>query len=256
MTNVTGHCIVKNEEVFIEQVLRSALDFVDQILVFDTGSTDSTVEKINKISAEFPGKIIFEEKGECDKKQHTLLRQEMVDRTKTDWFMILDGDEVWPHKTMEEAVSAMEKSGVECIVVPFYLCVGDAYHQYYKRGQIQILGMTGFQYPRFIKKTRGVHWQGDYNQDNLFDSENQPFVTANNAVDLKNKFWHLTHLRRSSNDDNDYSSGGTRLKKRRLSYFFIGRKINEPVPESLKDFKLGQLASFVNFLKMVLIKLI
>lgn len=138
---VTAHCIVKNEEIFIEAVLKSAIDFVDKIIIFDTGSTDETINLIKKFIEQYPTKTIFEEKGNCDKKRHTELRQEMIERTKTDWIMVLDGDEVWPKNTIKEAVDIISNDQkIECIMAPFFLCVGDIYHHYYQNGKIEMLG--------------------------------------------------------------------------------------------------------------------
>ena len=57
----------------------------------------------------------------------------------------------------------------------------------------------------------------------------------------------MTHLVRSTADDNVYSSGGDRKEKRRLFYFLIGKSIKRSVPEvfmkdnlrifSTKDYK-------------------
>jgi hypothetical protein len=44
----------------------------------------------------------------------------------------------------------------------------------------------------------------------------------------------MTHLRRSSTDDADYSSGGTRQNKRIETFLGVGRKITEPLPEVLQ----------------------
>ncbi|TSC85033.1 MAG: Uncharacterized protein G01um101413_417 [Parcubacteria group bacterium Gr01-1014_13] len=253
--SITAHCLVKNEENFIYYAIKSVINFVDQVMVFDTGSTDKTVAIIQSLVKEYPNKIIFEEKGVADGKRHTELRQEMVDRTKTDWFMILDGDEIWTARVLSEAKKIItENAGVECLVAPFYLCVGDIYHTYYRKGVIKILGKKDFHYPRFIKITSGVHWQGDYNKDTLLDKDNEEFCKIANSRFLTNRYWHTTHLRRSSKDDSDYSSGGNRKVKRRLTYFIIGRKINEPIPEVLQnknEFKMGAITSFVNFNKLI-----
>lgn len=255
MSSITAHCLIKNEENFVGYAIKSVINFVDQIIVFDTGSTDSTVEIIQKLVKEYPEKIIFEEKGPCDKTRHTQLRQEMLDRTKTDWFMILDGDEVWTKRGMEEALAIIKnKPVIECVVAPFYLCVGDVFHSYAGKKSIKILGKTDFHYPRFIKISSGLHWQGDYNEDTLLDADNQEFCKLENSQFLSNRYWHLTHLVRSSQDDRDYSSGGNRKIKRRLTYFIIGNKINEPIPEVLQnknDYKMSVITSFMNLIKLI-----
>ena len=61
MAPITAHCLIKNEENFVWYAIKSVVDFVDKIIVFDTGSTDKTVELIKKLAEEYPEKIIFEE---------------------------------------------------------------------------------------------------------------------------------------------------------------------------------------------------
>ena len=115
MATITAHCLIKNEENFVWYAIKSVVDFVDKIIVFDTGSTDKTVELIKKLAEEYPEKIIFEEKGSCDKVRHTHLRQEMLKKTNTDWFMILDGDEVWTKRGAEEAIKIISENKVNII---------------------------------------------------------------------------------------------------------------------------------------------
>lgn len=40
--------IVKNEENYLDQCLKSVKDFVDEIIIVDTGSTDNTIAIANK----------------------------------------------------------------------------------------------------------------------------------------------------------------------------------------------------------------
>ncbi len=264
--SITAHCLVKNEENFIYYAIKSVINFVDHVMVFDTGSTDKTVEIIQGLVKEYPNKIIFEEKGIADGKRHTKLRQEMLDRTKTEWFMILDGDEVWTERGMKEALSIIRKNDptIEFIDAPFYLCVGDIYHRTTKKGKMErgSYPFKEFFYPRFLKITNGIHWQGDFNEDTLKTSNGELFckLDGSNAVILQSKYWHLTQLIRSSTDGNDYSSGGNRRTKRRLTHFTIGVKINELVPEVFgKDpakFRLSWSVSFINFLKLLVFKII
>ena len=54
---IVAHILVKNEEKWIWYSLMSVLDYVDEILVWDAGSTDRTVEIIKTISKNSEGII-------------------------------------------------------------------------------------------------------------------------------------------------------------------------------------------------------
>ena len=247
-TTITAHCLVKNEENFVGYAIKSVINFVDKVLIFDTGSTDKTVEIIKQLLALYPDKIIFEEKGSSDKMRHTALRQEMVDRTNTDWFMILDGDEVWTDRAMEEALKAINTGMYDGIKSNFYECVGDVYHRHFR---------DSYTTARFVKLGE-VQWGGGFNEDNFYTKKGEEFFKTKNVFLLENKFWHLTHLVRSSKDYFDYSSGGLRVGKRVLTYCVVGRKITEAPPEVFMpvDFHLSHFNSCINFISWLKIKLL
>ena len=77
--------IVKNEELFIEQCLSSADNFVDEIIIADTGSSDKTIS----ICKKFRSKIIdykwnnnFSDARNCS-----------LSFAENDWILVLDADE-------------------------------------------------------------------------------------------------------------------------------------------------------------------
>lgn len=247
MPTITAHCLVKNEENFIWYAVKSVIDFVDKIIIFDTGSKDKTIEIIKTLVREYPNKIFFEEKGECDKKRHTELRQEMLDRTTTDWFMILDGDEVWTNRAIQEALKEIQKNQVYAVESFFYMCVGDVFHTHYKKS---------FKTIRFIKNDK-VNWKNDYGFDTIISKIDTQVITKRGSVLLKNKFWHLTHLPRSNYSKDVFSSGGTRSKKVIKTYFLIGKKILEKPPEVFVglNLKLSAIKSFFYFFIYILNKI-
>jgi glycosyltransferase involved in cell wall biosynthesis len=253
---LTIHCIVKNEEYFVGPALRSVLPYAVRAFVYDTGSTDATTRIIRALMKEFPGKITFEEKGAADKARHTALRQEMLDRTDTEWCMIVDGDEVWTTRGMEEATGVIaQDASASFMVAPFYLCVGDVYHASKREGKFDVLGRQGNYAIRFFRNTPELAWKGAYEHDTLVNKNDEAAFTRRNTVFLKEKFWHATHLARSSRDACDYSSGGTRKEKRRLTYTWIGVPISEPVPEAFgqnpeQTYALPQWRSLLNFIKL------
>ena len=43
---VTAHMVVMNEEKWIWFAIKSVVDYMDRLIIYDTGSTDKTVEII------------------------------------------------------------------------------------------------------------------------------------------------------------------------------------------------------------------
>jgi len=77
--------IVKNEEPCLGRCLKSARDFVDEIVVVDTGSTDRTVD-----IAEGYGARIYHHPWENDFSKH---RNQSLAYATGDWILQLDADE-------------------------------------------------------------------------------------------------------------------------------------------------------------------
>jgi len=77
--------IVKNEEAFLEQCLKSIKDYVDEIIIVDTGSTDRTVE----IAGKFTDKIYFH----AWENSFSKARNQSIAYAGSDWIFIMDADE-------------------------------------------------------------------------------------------------------------------------------------------------------------------
>ena len=80
--------IVKNEEKFLAQCLKSVRGFASQLIVVDTGSTDRTVE----IAREFGAEIHFF--AWCD--DFAAARNAALEHAAGDWVLMLDADEELP----------------------------------------------------------------------------------------------------------------------------------------------------------------
>ena len=121
---ITACCLVCNEERWIWYSIMSVLDFVDEILVWDTGSADKTSEIIKSIKS---SKIKFREVGIVDAQTFTQMRNQMLSEVKTDWILILDGDEIWTDEATHESKLLMN-SNANYLINTYFNLLGDVYH--------------------------------------------------------------------------------------------------------------------------------
>jgi glycosyltransferase involved in cell wall biosynthesis len=215
MIKFTAQMIVKNEDQWVWFAINSVLPYCQRMLIFDTGSMDKTVEIIKSINSP---KIIFEEKGEVDPQELVLLRQEQLKRTETDWFLILDGDEIWPPAELETVLHMAEKSPKNIKAVYNWVrnCIGDVYHYLPdSAGRYEIARDKGNLNIRLIRKTLELKVVGEYPLE-YYGDEAEPL--QNQTENLKgSKAWvlHTTFLKRSS------------LKKQKVSGSFGRKKFPE-----------------------------
>ncbi len=238
---ITLHTIVKNEEKFIKAALVSALSSneVKRALVWDTGSTDDTVGRILSINDK---RIEFQQKGKVDRKGLVYLRKEQLEMTKTPWFMLLDGDEVWPEKNLRKLISAMKRCNKETIALVNRTrnAIGDVYHYLPEsEGHYQIGRWSGHLNIRAIRNLPGLTIKGVYPSEwyelagekiqdypSCLLNQESPGRTARRLLNRHQDFclrfvdtWylHVTHLKRSGNWLSELSTID-RLKKHKWLY--------------------------------------
>jgi glycosyltransferase involved in cell wall biosynthesis len=94
MTTISTCLITKNEENYIENLLRSIKNISDEIIIVDTGSTDKTME----ISRKYTNKI-FSIKWEDD---FSKARNESIKYASSDWILYLDADEILDYESSKK----------------------------------------------------------------------------------------------------------------------------------------------------------
>lgn len=203
MKDFSIHMIVKNEDQWIWYALASVIEHAAQLFVYDTGSVDKTVEII-KI---FPrNKLTFAEKGSVNAKQLVELRQEQLLRTKTDWFLLLDGDEVWPKRPLKKFHQEISEAGrnKKGVVFRTRVCLGDVFHyQDENAGKYEIADFKGHLNIRGYRKDKVYRWEGIYPNEAYIDKNNLPIQNQKDKlIFINDYYWHLTHLKRSSVVDN------------------------------------------------------
>ena len=197
---ITVHMVVKNEDIFIWYAISSVLPYVSQIIIFDTGSGDKTVDIIKSYRST---KIIFEEKGNVNPEQLSSLRYEQIKRTKTDWFWVVDGDEIYPQITIREILDGINQNKYLGAVVRRYDLLGDIYHfQDETIGEYTLFGEKGHLVLRLLNKKLlpGLHLQGLYPYEGYYDNESRAIIDypKNNFFITQSRLFHAMYLKRST----------------------------------------------------------
>lgn len=208
MSKIIVHCLVKNEERFVWYAINSVLSYVDKLMVWDTGSTDRTVQIIKTIKS---AKISFFQFGPVDEYSYTIVRQQMLEQTPSDftWLMILDGDEIWPNKSIRAVIKFVrENPGFESVVVRTSNLVGDIYHKLPESaGKYHLAGHAGHLNLRFINlhNIPGLHQAKPHGQHGFFDGQGGMIQNRDpkKIAFIDVAYHHATHLVRSSSKQFD-----------------------------------------------------
>lgn len=199
MLKVTTHTIVKNEENWVKFVLEAWEDFASEMLVTDDNSTDGTAQMVKSLNSP---KIKFSQKNLKTATDHTDERNRMLKVTKTDWFVLLDGDEVWNKTTISSFLDFLQTldAKVLAVVMRTRNCIGDVYHYLPESaGKYELLSRKGHLNVRAYRKVPGYSWQGEYPLEFYGDGSGKAVNEQPDRLAFyEGYYWHLTHLPRSS----------------------------------------------------------
>ena len=203
---IWAHTMVKNEDHYIWYSLNSIIRFVDKIIVWDTGSSDKTVDIIKETQKIYPDCILFNQDINSGKSEESLMfaRQRMLDETDADWIITLDGDEVWWEEGIKTLVETIRSKGdsLDSIVVRYINLAGDIFHRQEERAsKYNIAGRGGnISLRAFSTRIPGIRVGGVYSREGYFDGRGVPIQERDpkkiEFLDLS--YLHFTHLPRSS----------------------------------------------------------
>ena len=111
--NCSAMVLVKNDEYFLPYSLMSTLGLFKRYVIYDVGSTDETRTIISEFikSSDDDIEFIIRALPHCPPVVQGTFRNSMIAESLTDWYFILDGDEVYS----EEAVKSL-RSGFSNLV--------------------------------------------------------------------------------------------------------------------------------------------
>ncbi len=228
---IYAHTLVKNEERYLWFAVTSVIDHVDKVLLWDTGSTDNTQLIAKELVKRYGNKIDYRELGDVDINEFTQVRQQMLEETDADWFIIVDGDEVWWKDSIESVRKIVEEQGekLESLISSYYNVVGDIYHfQEEVAGKYMIDGITGHLSIRAMsRKIPGLHLENPHGTQGFFDNKGKLIQdrSKQKRKHMGKNYLHFTHMIRSSNFQKDLD-----VPKRKIKYKY---ELGIPFP---KDF--------------------
>lgn len=207
---IWGHALVKNEERYLWFAVESVINYIDKLLLWDTGSTDKTRDIIKLLQDKYKDKIETRFLGEVTPEEFTKTRQEMLNATKSDWFIIIDGDEVW----WDEGIIGLtgfireNKNTYESVVSSYYNIVGDIYHyQEEKAGMYRIDDALGHINIRATKRDiPGLHFSKPHGQQGVYDGDGvliQERPSVKRYHFDRKAYLHFTNVVRSTTQTSD-----------------------------------------------------
>lgn len=204
--------LVRNEDRYLWYGVNSVIDYTDRVLLWDTGSSDNTLNIINSLKETYPKKIKTKEVGEVDIQQYTAVRQKMMDESDCDWIINLDGDEVWWNEAIKKTVQLINKQGkyLDSIVSSYINVIGDIFHfQDESAGRYNIDGKVGnITIRAFNKKIKGLKFNKPHGQQGLFDDKGHLLQERDSSKRIwvdGYSFLHFTNVARSARREDDLS---------------------------------------------------
>jgi len=189
--------ITRNEERILETTLKSVMDFADEIVIVDSGSTDRTEEIAKKYSVKF-----YKE----DWKGYGLQKNSAIEKCSGDWILNIDADEEISHELRAKIIDIKNNEQEKKVFEINFLstCFGK---------EIKYGGWSNFYRIRLFRKNAGKF------NDNMVHEE---FETQEKIYVLKEQIRHHTYITLEEYFDkfNRYSTEGS------LEYFKRSKKYN------------------------------
>lgn len=102
--NLTPLILVKNDLYWVGYALECIRGYFDRVVIYDIDSQDGTRDVLSYYEKIFKGdgtKVILELFPDAEPRLQVMARNSMIAEAWTDYYMILDGDELWPKSSLD-----------------------------------------------------------------------------------------------------------------------------------------------------------
>ncbi len=182
-----------NGEDLIRKAIQSVEPYVDEIIVYDTGSSDLTMGVLQSLAFHTHGKVrvyqewIDELPNEEKQARLTYVLNKMIAMSSGDWILRVDDDEVFPKETMEEI--QMVDNIVPVYSIPFL---------HYEEGHFvdpAAHKKDSFYVARLFRNLPSVQWVNPF----LIPEKHSGAVIAVNGMKISSRGNQIQYCRKLSN---------------------------------------------------------
>lgn len=152
---IEAHYVIRNEEEFIERSIRSVVDFVDKVRIYEDNSTDGTVGIIYRLMAEYSN---IEIAHNTTRLKVSAMRQVLLESSNAEWIIIVDGDEVWDEEHIKHFLELPNK-------YPKIIAFAVTFVQHMPFG----IARHGSKPVKLFKKTPTLKWSQRFPNETLYD---------------------------------------------------------------------------------------
>lgn len=169
---ITLSMIVKNEEKHLANCLESVKDVVDEIVLVDTGSIDTTLAIAEKYSAK-----IFHFEWIHD---FAAARNFALEKSTGDWILYLDADECLSKKSIQELKQLTKRKKREA-----YNCIVNNIDVTSNRPSVMI-------YPRLFANDRRLRFEGKVHEQIEFSLRRNNITIKNTKIEIDHYGYNLS----------------------------------------------------------------
>ncbi|MFC5448778.1 tetratricopeptide repeat-containing glycosyltransferase family 2 protein [Paenibacillus aestuarii] len=205
--------IVKNEELTLARCLESVQGLVDEIIIVDTGSTDSTKE----IASRF-GAIIYDFEWTKD---FSAARNASIQKATGQWILVLDADEFVQkeeHDKFRDFLSTVDPSSLQCFLLKVMNIAGE--------NESKISGMFESSAPRLFPNNKGIYYTRPIHEQLTIDNGKLKYSNIQFTI-YHSGYTVETVTRKDKSKRNMEIFEGIRQKKQKLDAYYCYTLGNE-----------------------------